>query len=230
MRLILLGPPGAGKGTQSEFLVKHLGIVQISTGDMLRAHVQAGDEIGLKAKGFMDQGKLVPDDILIDMIARRISQPDCKNGFILDGFPRTEPQAEALEAMLEDKGMTLDAVVQLVVDEQALVDRIAGRFVCGACGASYHESNKKPKVEGVCDRCGKIGTFKHRSDDDPEKLKTRLVAYHSDTAPIIPFYKKRGLLKEVDGMASMEEVGERILGVLGQDSEGPTAKKRFLSL
>lgn len=230
MRLILLGPPGAGKGTQSEFLVKHLGIVQIATGDMLRAHVKAGDEIGQKAKGFMDQGKLVPDEILIDMIARRISQPDCKNGFILDGFPRTEPQAEALENMLQEKGMKLDAVVRLVVDEKALVDRIAGRFVCGDCGASYHESNKKPKVEGTCDRCGKTGTFKHRSDDDPEKLKTRLIAYHNDTAPIVPFYKERGLLKEVDGMASMDEVKERILGVLGEDSGGSAVKKRFLSL
>jgi adenylate kinase len=213
MNVILLGPPGAGKGTQAKRLEKRHNLIQLSTGDMLRAAVASGSELGRKAKSVMDAGHLVPDDLMIAMIADRIGQADCANGFILDGFPRTTPQAEALDRMLAAKGLQLHAVIEMQVDEEVLVDRITGRFTCARCGAGYHERYQKPKVAGVCDNCG--GTeFKRRADDTEETVRTRLAAYHAQTAPILPYYRSRGVLQAVDGMASIDEVTRQIEGVL----------------
>jgi adenylate kinase len=213
MNVILLGPPGAGKGTQAKRLEKRHNLIQLSTGDMLRAAVASGSELGRKAKSVMDAGHLVPDDLMIAMIADRIGQADYANGFILDGFPRTTPQAEALDRMLAAKGLQLQAVIEMKVDEEVLVDRITGRYTCARCGAGYHDRYQKPKVAGVCDNCG--GTeFKRRADDTEETVRTRLAAYHAQTAPILPYYRGRGVLQAVDGMASIDEVTRQIEGVL----------------
>jgi adenylate kinase len=209
MNLILLGPPGAGKGTQAERLVREKGLVQLSTGDMLRAAVASGSDLGKRIKTIMAEGKLVPDDIIIAMIADRISGPDCRNGFILDGFPRTTPQAEALDEMLAEKGLGLDCVVEMQVDDEALVERITGRFACAKCGAGYHVKFKPPKVAGVCDVCG--GTqFSRREDDTAETVRARLGAYHAQTAPILPYYRAKGVLRQVDGMAPIADVARQI--------------------
>ena len=214
MNVILLGPPGAGKGTQAKRLEKRHNLVQLSTGDMLRAAVASGSELGRKAKAIMDAGHLVPDDMMIAMIADRIGQADCANGFILDGFPRTTPQAEALDRMLAAKGLQLHAVVEMQVDEEVLVDRITGRYTCVRCGAGYHDRYQKPKAAGVCDTCG--GTeFKRRVDDTEETVRTRLAAYHAQTAPILPYYRGKGVLKAVDGMAGIDQVTDQIEQVLG---------------
>ena len=213
MNVILLGPPGAGKGTQAKRLEKRHNLIQLSTGDMLRAAVASGSELGRKAKSVMDAGHLVPDDLMIAMIADRIGQADCAKGFILDGFPRTTPQAEALDRMLAAKGLQLHAVIEMQVDEDVLVDRITGRYTCARCGAGYHNRYQKPKVAGVCDNCG--GTeFRRRVDDTEETVRTRLAAYHAQTAPILPYYRGRGVLQAVDGMASIDEVTRQIEGVL----------------
>jgi len=213
MNIILLGPPGAGKGTQAQFLEKKYGMIQLSTGDMLRAAVKRGEPLGLEAKKLMDAGKLVPDDLMIRMIEDRIAKPDCGNGFILDGFPRTVPQAEALDVMLAAHKKNLDAVIELKVDEDALVERVTGRFTCAKCGTGYHSKFKPTKVEGVCDVCGST-EFVCRPDDNPETMKTRLKAFQEQTAPILPYYRAKGLLKSVDGMAPMDQVQKSVQSIL----------------
>jgi adenylate kinase len=213
MNLILLGPPGAGKGTQAQRLQDSRKLVQLSTGDMLRAAVAAGTEIGKKADAVMKSGALVSDDIVVSIIADRISQPDCKNGFILDGFPRTVAQAEALDRMLTERGLKLDRVIEMQVVDDVLVDRITGRFTCGKCGAGYHDRHKPTKKPGVCDVCGATD-MKRRADDNAETVKSRLAAYYQQTAPLLPYYKKRGVLRSVDGLASMDQVTRQIEAVI----------------
>jgi adenylate kinase len=213
MNLILLGPPGAGKGTQAKRLQETHGLVQLATGDMVRAAIASGSEIGQQIKAIYDAGRLVPDDIIIAMIAERITSPDSARGFILDGFPRTVPQAEALDRMLAQHGRKLDHVILMEVDEAALVERIAGRFTCPVCGASYHERYNRPRVDGKCDSCGSSDLV-HRADDRPEAVATRLEAYRNQTAPILPYYRARGILRSVDGMAPIDEVTRQIEAVL----------------
>ncbi len=215
MNIILLGPPGAGKGTQAKRIEKSRGMVQLSTGDMLRASIKNGEPLGLEAKKLMDAGTLVPDDLMIRMIASRMADPDCAKGVILDGFPRTTAQAQALDQMLGTNKNKLDAVIELKVDEKALVARVSGRFTCATCGAGYHDTFKQTQKTGICDNCG--GTeFTRRPDDNAETMKTRLKAYNDQTAPIIPYYKARGILHQVDGMADMDHVAQSIAAVLAR--------------
>ena len=215
MKLILLGPPGAGKGTQAERLEKRHKLVQLSTGVMLRAERAAGTELGKAADKVMAAGQLVSDEIVIGMIAKRIEEPDCKAGFVLDGFPRTVNQATALDEMLAQKGTKIDGVIEFVVDEAALVERISGRFECAKCKAGYHDTFKQPKKPGVCDVCGST-EFSRRKDDNAETVKERLKAYREQTAPILPYYKAKGLLYPVDGMAAPDKVTKEIDGLLSR--------------
>lgn len=215
MKLILLGPPGAGKGTQAQQLAKKRNLVQLSTGEMLRAAVKAGTEVGLKAKALMDQGELVSDDVVVGIIADRIVQPDCKSGFILDGFPRTLQQAAALDRMLASKGDRMDGVIELKVDYNRLVERIVGRYACAKCGEGYHDRFKRPKVRGVCDICGSTD-FTRRADDNAETVTTRMMAYYRETSPLIGYYFCKGNLHAVDGMAPIDEVAEEIDGILAK--------------
>jgi adenylate kinase len=211
--IILFGPPGAGKGTQAQRLEKKRGLVQLSTGDMLRAAVAAETEMGKAAKAKMAAGQLVSDEIVIGIIRDRIKEDDCKNGFILDGFPRTVAQAEALDEMLAAQGLKLDAVVEMKVDDAALVDRIAGRYTCAKCNEGYHDTNLKPKADGVCDVCGST-EFKRRPDDNAETVGKRLEEYYAQTAPVLPYYAQKEILQQVDGMAGIDEVAAQIDAVL----------------
>nr|WP_208408729.1 adenylate kinase [Sphingomonas vulcanisoli] len=216
--MILLGPPGAGKGTQAQSLMTKHGLVQLSTGDMLRAAVKAGSEIGQKADALMKAGKLVPDDVVTALIESRLEFEAHAPGFIFDGYPRTHAQAESLDALLAKHGMKLDHVLELAVDEEALVARISGRFTCAHCNEGYHDSFKPPKVEGTCDVCG-AHDFKRRPDDNAETVRARLTEYRAKTAPILPYYEAKGLVSRVDGMADIKVVTEAIEKVLAGDTE-----------
>jgi adenylate kinase len=215
INLILLGPPGAGKGTQAKRLEQKYGLVQLSTGDMLRAAAASGSELGRQAKKVMEAGQLMPDDIIIAMIAERIDQPDTKGGIILDGFPRTVAQAKALDRLLADRGLSLDLVVEIRVDDAVLIERISGRFACANCGEGYHDLYRRPKTEGRCDRCGSTA-FIRRPDDNAETVKARLAAYYAQTAPILPYYAERGVLKWLDGMADIETVTAEIEAMIAE--------------
>jgi adenylate kinase len=213
MNLILLGPPGSGKGTQAKEIAASHGLVQLSTGDMLRAAVAAGSDIGLRAKAIMEKGDLVPDDVVVKIVAERVDQPDCKNGVILDGFPRTLAQAAALDHVLAGRNKRLDAVIELRVDDNSLVERIVGRFTCAKCGHGYHDRFKRPKIRGVCDVCG--GTeFVRRPDDNAETVTKRLMIYYRETSPLIGYYFCKGIMKSVDGMAPIDQVTQEIGALL----------------
>ena len=213
VNIILLGPPGAGKGTQAQRLVANRGMVQLSTGDMLRAAVKAGTPVGLQAKAVMDAGELVSDAIVSALIGERLDAAEAEGGAIFDGYPRTEAQAEALDVLLAERGKSLDHVIELAVDEDALVERITGRFTCASCGAGYHDSFKPTQVEGVCDVCGST-EFKRRPDDNAKTVRTRMAEYRAKTAPILPLYEARGIVTRVDGMAAMDAVGAEIDAIL----------------
>ena len=215
MDIILLGPPGAGKGTQASRLEAERGMVQLSTGDMLRAAVKEGTPTGLKAKAVMDAGELVSDAIVSAIIGERLDQLDAGTGAIFDGYPRTAAQAEALDLLLDERGRKLDRVIELVVDEEALVERIVGRFTCANCGEGYHDRFKTPKVEGVCDVCGST-EFKRRPDDNAETVRKRMEEYRAKTAPILPIYDARGIVDRVDGMGPIDQVSKEIEAILSR--------------
>jgi adenylate kinase len=217
VNLILLGPPGAGKGTQAKRIEERFGLRQLSTGDMLRAERASGSDLGRRVQAIMDKGELVSDDVMIDLIAQHLGEG---KGFVLDGFPRTVPQAEALDKMLASHGIKLDCVIEMTVDEAALVERISGRFSCAKCGASYHERFNRPKIEGVCDICGSRDLV-HRADDNAETVRTRLAAYRAQTAPILPYYRAKGLLRQIDGMASPDKVWASIERLLSASAQAP---------
>lgn len=210
MNIILIGPPGAGKGTQAATLVENRNMIQLSTGDMLRAARTSGTKLGKKVAGVMDRGELVTDEIVIGLIEEQLTSSNTADGFIFDGFPRTLAQADALSDLLSKIGQKLDTVIQMTVDDEALVRRITGRFTCGVCGQGYHEEFKAPIIKGKCDSCGEVGAFKKRADDNEEALKTRLMAYYKDTSPLIGYYYAKQQLQQVNGLNSIEEVGEDI--------------------
>jgi adenylate kinase len=213
MNLILLGPPGAGKGTQAKGIAAKYGLMQLSTGDMLRAAVASGSRVGREAKVIMERGDLVPDAIVVRVIAERIDQPDCAKGVIFDGFPRNLAQADALDALLKEKRKKLDAVIEIKVDDRRIIERIVGRFACATCGESYHDRFRRPKVRGVCDVCQGT-TFTRRDDDTAETVTNRLMVYYRETAPLIGYYHCKGTLRSVDGMGAIEEVSGLISAVL----------------
>lgn len=213
MILALFGPPGSGKGTQAKTLLKHLGVPQLSTGDMLRESIKLGEPLGIQAKEFMNKGQLVPDSLMIELIKQRIQKPDCKNGLLLDGFPRTVPQAEALDKMLGGLGNSLDRVVSFQVPTDELVSRLSGRLVCSNCGTSYHEVSKPPKVSGICDVCG--GKVLKRDDDKPAVVRTRLDTFQRETAPVEAYYASKGVLRPVNALGTEPEIFGRILAAIG---------------
>ena len=214
MIIVILGGPGSGKGTQAKRLAERSNIVQLSTGDMLRSEVERGSELGLRAKKIMDAGELVSDDIIIGMIARRIGQDDCRNGFILDGFPRTTTQAAALDGMLAENDLAIDHAIELETDDDILVDRITGRFTCATCGALYHDRLNPFRLTDVCDECGG-STFNRRADDNAETVRRRLLAYHEQTAPVLAYYHDKGALTGVDGMAEIDQVTRQLNEIAG---------------
>lgn len=213
MKLIFLGPPGAGKGTQAKRIEQLHDLVQLSTGDMLRAAIASGSDVGKAAKAVMDGGNLVSDEIVVGIVAERLNGKDLEKGFILDGFPRTLGQAQELDQILSERGEALDAVIEIKVDDELLVERITGRYTCAKCGKGYHDVFEQPEIEGVCDRCGSTA-FTRRADDNAETVRARLKAYHAETAPLLPYYAERGMLKTIDGMIEIDEVTAQIDEVL----------------
>jgi len=213
MKIIMLGAPGAGKGTQAKLIADKYSIPHISTGDIFRANIKEGTELGKKAKEYMDKGALVPDELTCDLVMDRISQGDCKNGFVLDGFPRTIPQAEALSSALEKEGKSMDFAIDIEVPDENIINRMGGRRACKGCGATYHIVNIPPKKEGICDRCGEALVL--RDDDKPETVKNRLMVYHDQTQPLIDYYNKKNILHEVDGTMEMNDVFGAITAILG---------------
>ena len=213
MKIIMLGAPGAGKGTQAKKIAQKYGIPHVSTGDIFRANIKNGTELGMKAKTYMDAGNLVPDEITIGMLLDRIHQDDCKNGYVLDGFPRTIPQAESLTAALKERGESIDYAIDVDVPDENIISRMSGRRACLSCGATYHIVYNAPKKEGVCDQCGEPLVL--RDDDKPETVRNRLDVYHRQTQPLIDYYKKEGILAQVDGTQDMEQVFQDIVKILG---------------
>ena len=214
MKIIMLGAPGAGKGTQAKMIADKYQIPHISTGDIFRANIKNGTELGKKAKEYMDQGLLVPDELVVDLVVDRLAQEDCANGCVLDGFPRTIPQAEALDAALASKGEAIDYAIDVDVPDENIINRMSGRRACVACGATYHIVHIPTKVEGVCDRCGEGLIL--RDDDKPETVKKRLDVYHAQTQPLIDYYTAKNVLKSVDGTVDMNEVFQAIVNILGE--------------
>ena len=214
MEIIMLGAPGAGKGTQAKMIADKYGVPHVSTGDIFRANIKNGTELGMEAKKYMDQGLLVPDELTVKILLDRVSQPDCKNGYVLDGFPRTIPQAEVLDKALAELGESIDYAIDVDVPDENIVKRMSGRRACVSCGATYHVVHVPPKKEGICDRCGSELIL--RDDDKPETVKNRLDVYHKQTQPLIDFYTKKGVLKTVDGTVDMQDVFKAIVAILGE--------------
>ena len=214
MKIIMLGAPGAGKGTQAKMIADKYGVPHVSTGDIFRANIKNGTELGMEAKRYMDQGLLVPDELTVKILLDRVSQPDCKNGYVLDGFPRTIPQAEVLDKALAELGESIDYAIDVDVPDENIVKRMSGRRACVSCGATYHVVHVPPKKEGICDRCGSELIL--RDDDKPETVKNRLDVYHKQTQPLIDFYTKKGVLKTVDGTVDMQDVFKAIVAILGE--------------
>ncbi len=214
MKIIMLGAPGAGKGTQAKMIADKYSVPHVSTGDIFRANIKNGTELGMEAKKYMDQGLLVPDELTVKILLDRVAQDDCKNGYVLDGFPRTIPQAEVLDKALAELGETIDYAINVDVPDENIINRMSGRRACLACGATYHMEHVPPKQEGICDRCGKELVL--RDDDKPETVKNRLEIYHEQTQPLIDFYTEKGVLKTVDGTVPMKEVFDAIVAILGE--------------
>ena len=214
MKIIMLGAPGAGKGTQAKMIADKYGVPHVSTGDIFRANIKNGTELGMEAKKYMDQGLLVPDELTVKILLDRVSQPDCKNGYVLDGFPRTIPQAEVLDKALAELGESIDYAIDVDVPDENIVKRMSGRRACVSCGATYHVVHVPPKKEGICDRCGSELIL--RDDDKPETVKNRLDVYHKQTQPLIDFYTKKGVLKTVDGTVDIQDVFKAIVAILGE--------------